>query len=97
MIKNLLNWVKNRTNPTLLMQSNWKNIYFQHFNAHFKSHLRRASDRSAICLTALAGRTVKKSPSPEGPGFESRRRQQKCHPSIVVPLDYYHNYLYIPG
>ena len=68
-----------------MMQSNWKNIYFQHFYGHFKSHLRRASDRSAIFLTDLAGRTVKKSPSPEGPRFESRQPQQKCHRSIFTP------------
>ena len=66
-----------------MMQSNWKNIYFQHFYGHFKSHLRRASDRSAIFLTDLAGRTVKESSSPIGPGFESRRRRQKGHRSIV--------------
>ena len=55
--------------------------------SHFRSHLRRASDRSAIFLTDLAGRTVKKSPSPEGPGFESRRGQQKCHRSITCSRD----------
>ena len=65
-----------------MMQSIWKNIYFQHCYGHFKFHLRRASDRSAIFLTDLAGQTVKKSPSPECPGFESRRGQQKCHRSI---------------
>ena len=68
-----------------MMQSNWKNIYFQHFYGHFKSHLRRALDRSAIFLTDLAGQTVKKSPSTEGPGFESRLAQQKCHRSIQGP------------
>ena len=78
----LLNWVKNWTNPATIMQSNWKNIYFQHFYGHFKSHLRHASDRLSIFLTDVAGRTVKISPSPEGSGFESRQGQQKCHQSI---------------
>ena len=68
------------------MQSNWKNIYFQHFYDHFRSQLRRASDRLAIFLTDLAGRTVKKSPSSEGPEFETRRAQQKCHRCIQAFL-----------
>ena len=41
------------------MQSDWKNTYFQQSYGHFRSHLRRAPDRSAIILTDLAGRTVK--------------------------------------
>ena len=53
------------------------------FNGYFSSSLRRAPDRSATFLTDLAGRTVKKSTSPEGPGFESRQPQQKCHRSIA--------------
>ena len=60
-----------------MVQPNWKNIYFQHFYGHFRTHLHRASDHSAMFLTDLAGRTVKKSPSLEGPGFESRRRNKK--------------------
>ena len=67
-----------------MMQSNWKNIYFQHFYDHFRSQLRRASDRLAIFLTDLAGRTVKKSPSPEGFGFEFQKPQQESHWSIMV-------------
>ena len=69
-----------------MMQSNWKNIYFQHFYGHFKSHLRRAPNRSTTFLTDLAGRTVKKSSSPMGPGFESRRRRQKGHRSIGIQI-----------
>ena len=42
-----------------------------------------ASDRSTIFLTVLARRTVKKLLSPIGPGFESRRRQQKGHRSMI--------------
>ena len=68
-----------------MMQSNWKNIYFQHFYGHFKSHLRHAPDRSDIFLTDLA---VKKSPSAEGPGFKSLQAQQKCHRSIVTTKNY---------
>ena len=49
---------------------------------HLCSPLHGALDRSAIFLTDLAGQTVKKSPSLEGPGFASRRPQQKCHRSI---------------
>ena len=71
-----------------MMQSNWKNIYFQHFYGHFKSHLHRAPDRSAIFFTNLAGQTVKKSPSAEGPGFKSLQAQQKCHRSIVTTKNY---------
>ena len=69
-----------------MVQPNWKNIYFQNCYGHFWSHLHRASDHSAIFLTDLAERTVKNSPSPEGPGFESRRAQQKRHRSIVKTL-----------
>ena len=46
--------------------------------------LHSASDLSAIFLTVLAGRTVKKSLSPLGPGFESRGRRQKGHRSIIT-------------
>ena len=51
--------------------------------AHLCSVLHGALDHSAIFLTVLAGRTVKKAPSPKGPGFESRRRRQKGHRSIA--------------
>ena len=66
------------------MQSDFKNVHFEQSYGNFRSPLRHASDRSATFLTVLAGRTVKKSPSPIGPGFESRRRQQKGHRSIAV-------------
>ena len=54
--------------------------------AIFKSFLHSAPDRSATFLTVLAGRTVKKLPSPIGPGFESQLRQQKGHRSIGTTL-----------
>ena len=53
--------------------------------SYFSSFLHHASDHSANFLTVLAGRTVKLSPSPRGPGLESRRPHQKCHQST----DYY--------
>ena len=61
---------------------NQKIVSFQQSYGHFKSFLHSAPDRSAIFLTDLAGRTVKKPPSTKGPGFESRRRRQKGHRSI---------------
>ena len=73
------------------MQLDCKNIISKETYSYYKLYLHRASDRSAIFLTVLAGRTVKESPSPIGPGFESRRRQQKGHRSIVcvsTPRDY---------
>ena len=69
------------------MQSDWKYIQSYQSYGYFKSPLHHAPDRSAIFLTDLAGRTVKGSPSPKGPGFESRLRQQKGHQSIAsTPL-----------
>ena len=65
------------------MQSDFENVYFEQSYGNFRSPLRHASDCLATFLTALAGRTVKKSPSPIGPGFETRRRQQKGHQSIT--------------
>ena len=67
---------------------NQKIVSFQQSYGHFKSFLHSAPDRSAIFLTVLAGRTVKKSLSPIGPGFDSRRRQQKGHRSISFMLPY---------
>ena len=64
------------------MQSVRKNVSLIESYSYFKLHLHRASDRSAIFLTVLPGRTVKKSPSPIGPGFESRHQQQKGHRSL---------------
>ena len=64
------------------MQSDWKNVSLKESYSHSKLCLHRAPHRSAIFLTDLAGRTVKFSPSPRGPGFESRQLQQKCHWSI---------------
>ena len=66
------------------MRSVRKNVSFKESYSYFKLRLHRASDRSAIFLTVLAGRTVKLSPSPRGPGFESRQLQQKSHWSILM-------------
>ena len=54
------------------MQSDFKNDHFEQTYGNFSLSLHHASDRSAIFLTVSAGRTVKKLPSPIGPGFESR-------------------------
>ena len=76
------------------MQSDFKNVHFEQSYGNFRSPLRHASDSSATFLTVLAGRTVKKSPSPIGPGFESRRRRQKGHRSIgQMENDTENNYL----
>ena len=65
------------------MQLDWKNVNFQQIYDHFSLILHHASDRSAKFLTVLAGRSVKISHSPKGPGFESRRLRQKGHWSII--------------
>ena len=65
------------------MVFNSKNVTFQQSYINSKLSLHSALDRSATFLTVLAERTVKKSPSPIGPGFESRRWRQKGHRSIV--------------
>ena len=52
-------------------------VNFQQTYGHFKSLLHSAPDRSAIFLTDLAGRTVKKLPSLKGPGFDPRLGRTK--------------------
>ena len=71
------------------MQSDWPYMHSYQSYAYFKSPLHHAPDHSAIFLTVLAGRTVKNSLSPRGPGFDSRRRQQKGHRSIESDYEIY--------
>ena len=71
------------------MQSDFKDVHFEQSYGNFRSPLRHASDRSATFLTVLAGRTVKKSPSPIGPGFESRRRFNFSDRSIGISNENY--------
>ena len=83
----LLNYcIKKLPKTATLMQSDWKNVNFQHRYGHFRASLHHASDHLAIFLTVFAGRTVKISTSPRGPGFESRRPHQKGHRSIAPPV-----------
>ena len=66
------------------MQTDWKNVNLKRNYGQFRSPLYRASDRSATVLTVLVYRTIKKSSSPIGPGFESQLRRQKGHWSITL-------------
>ena len=61
------------------MQSDFENVNFQESYDHFGLLLHDVSDRLAKFLIFLAGRTVKISLSPKGPGVESRRPKQKCY------------------
>ena len=55
------------------MQSDFENDHFEQTYGNFSLSLHHASDRSAIFLTVLAGRTGKTLPTLKGPGFESQQ------------------------
>ena len=67
-----------------MRQSHWKYVHFQQSYVYFDLPLHHAPDRSATFLTDLAGQTVKKLPSLEGPRFESRRRYKKVISLLIV-------------